>query len=126
MPMTPCHRCGRHLLAETSRCPFCAAPHRHGVAPLVGGRAVLLLGLALAACSDRSTNDDDAGKTTMDSSDTSGSSSGEGSSSTDPTINSEVVTYAAPSVEIELEALHGTAGETTGADDDEGTNDDER
>jgi len=117
MPMTPCHRCGRHLLAETSRCPFCAAPHRHAVAPFVSGRAVLLLGLALAACSDRSTNDD-AGKTTMDSSDTSGSSSGEGSSSTDPTINSEVVTYAAPSVEIELEALHGTAGETSGADDD--------
>ena len=108
----PCHGCRRHTRIDARACPFCGVTLAQTSAPMI---SAVLLGLALAGCSDRSTGDESTSMTTADES--TSSSSGEGSSSTEPiTTNSqEVVTYAAPSIEIDLEAMHGTGG-TSGED----------
>lgn len=57
--MRRCHRCDRHVFEASTRCPFCGAAHRMvaSPAPVLG----VLLGLALASCSDRPTNDEGGG-----------------------------------------------------------------
>jgi hypothetical protein len=84
--------------------------------------ATMLLGLALAGCADRSTGDESTSQTMTTADESTSSSTGEGSSSTEPvTTNSqEAVTYAAPSIEIDLAAMHGTGG-TTGDGEDAST-----
>jgi hypothetical protein len=75
--LAPCGRCGRHVEADASSCPFCGIELRDiGAPPVAVG---LLLGLALMGCGEKDDDDDDA-TASAPSSMTDSSSTGEESS----------------------------------------------
>lgn len=49
MSLTPCDRCGRHVLDPEAACPHCGGPSTRGASTA----ATVLLGLALVGCPSR-------------------------------------------------------------------------
>ncbi len=107
--MRRCPRCDRHVFEASLRCPFCGAVHRvvANPSPVLG----VLLGLTLASCTDRPT--DDAGGSASAS--TSGAATGTtGESATGPLtgVVDDTTTTMGPATTAMTDAT--ADGDTTG------------
>ena len=54
-----CSHCSQHVLSSETACPHCGAVVRDGAGRVGRTAGALLMGLALAGCGDKSSDDDD-------------------------------------------------------------------